>query len=136
MITGKIIEKAEEEEEDSDDFSRKESDEEYEEDFNFEQYQDINDEFLEQKNLFPAPHRSNLRDKTVNKRQRCEFCNLLIPSNKFERHIKECNNPQSKKLVLNVKSIKFAERVPKRKRTKNPCGYSESFESKIFILIK
>lgn len=71
MITGKIIEKAEEEEEDSED---------YDADFDFDQYKDVNEEFIDNKKIMPTPHLStSLKEKTVRKRQRCEFCNLLIP---------------------------------------------------------
>lgn len=89
MITGKIIEKAEEEEEDSDEQPHKEE-EEYEDDSDFDQYKNINDELFEAKKIFTTPHFSSaLRDKTVRKRERCEFCNLLIPFNKLERHKEE-----------------------------------------------
>lgn len=129
MITGKIIEKAEEEEEDSDEQPAKSSESEYEDDFDFDQYKEISDEWIENKNAFPAPHLSNnAKDKIVNKREKWDICNLLIPINKYEKHVEECSKPQSKKLVLNVKSIKFAERATKRITGKNISGYSESFE--------
>ena len=134
MITGKIIEKAEEEEESSVENLSRNSEEDYEEDFDFDQYKEVNEDILEPKKILPVKHLStSLKDKAVNKRERCEFCNLLIPSNKIERHIEEWNNPQSKKLVLNVKSIKFAERVPNKKKLLSKSGseYSESFEGKM-----
>lgn len=115
MITGKIIEKAEEEEEDS---YASHSSSDYNEDFDFDQYKDISEDCLDNKKIHNKHLSTLLRDKAVRKRERCEFCNLLIPGNRAERHREECGQPQAKKLVLDVKSIKFAERVNK-KVTKN-----------------
>lgn len=52
----------------------------------------------------------------------------------MERHVQECNNPKAKKLVLNVKSIKFAKRAPKKGAPKNStdsCSALEGIGSKI-----
>jgi hypothetical protein len=135
MITGKIIEKAEEEEEDSDEQPAKKYEDEYEDDFDFDQYKEINDEWIEPKNAFPAPHLNNNKDKLSNKKEKCDVWNLLIPVNKFEKHIEEWSQPHSKKFVLNVKTIKFAERVTKKVSSKNTSGYSESFEGNYQPLI-
>ena len=133
MITGKIIEKAEEEEEDSDDLSRKEDKEEYEDDFDFEQYKNLEDECIEIKKISQNSHLTSiLKDKGLKKRERCELCNCLFPSNRIEKHKEECNIPQSQKLILNVKSIKFAERVQKKKGVKfHNNDYSDSGEGKV-----
>lgn len=130
MITGKIIEKAEEEEEDSDEFSRKDDKEEYEDDFDFEQYKNFEDEAIEIKKINQPSHLTTaLKDKGLKKRERCEFCNCLFPSNRIEKHKEECKIPQSQKLILNVKSIKFSERVQKKKAVKfNNNDYSDSGE--------
>jgi hypothetical protein len=73
MITGKIIEKAEEEEEDSD-VHHDNKDGEYEDDSDFDQYHNVNEECFEVKKAITAKHfRSSLRDKTICKRERCEF---------------------------------------------------------------
>ena len=132
MITGKIIEKAEEEEEDSDNFSRNEDKEEYEDDFDFEQYKNLEDDWIEIKKINQSSHlTSALKDRGLKKRERWEFCNWLFPSNRIGKHKEEWNIPQSQKLILNVKSIKFAERVQKKKGVKfHNNDYSDSGEGK------
>lgn len=71
MITGKIIEKAEEEEEDSDEQQRyTEEDAENEDDYDFEQYKNIDDDYMEIKKIHPSPHlTSSLREKALKKRE-------------------------------------------------------------------
>jgi len=67
MITGKIIEKAEEEEEDSD--LERQSEENEEDDVDFDQYKDIEEDFIEIKKLQPSPYLStSLREKGIKKR--------------------------------------------------------------------
>ena len=137
MITGKIIEKAEEEEEDSDELSRKDDKEEYEDDFDFDQYKNCEDEAFEIKKINQTSHLSSvIKDKGLKKRERCEFCNCLFPSNRIEKHKEEWNKPQSQKLVLNVRSIKFSERIQKKKAVKfNNNDYSDSGEGNIYLII-
>lgn len=81
--------------------------------------------------MVPIKHlSSSLRDKTISKRERCEFCNLLFPGNKIEKHKEGCSLPQNKKLVLDVKSIKFSERVQKKKCNKNGVEVNDSLDCK------
>jgi len=135
MITGKIIEKAEEEEEDSDEQPPKDNEDDYEEDFDFEQYSNINEECSEVKKAYHPSHlHVSMKEKAMNKKEMCETCSMLIPSNKLEKHMEECNLPQSQKFVLDVKSIKFSERAQKKKLPKQVSSeYSDSFEGRLSL---
>ena len=71
MITGKIIEKAEEEEEDSDDQKVKNETDDVEEDYDFDQYKNIDDEAIDGKKIAPSPFLIPLlREKNTKKKSK------------------------------------------------------------------
>jgi len=131
MITSKIIEKAEEEEEDSDYFFSKNDQEEYDDDFDFDQYQDADEELEEAKKPTHSTHLSASLKKYETKKDKCEVWGLFILSSRMEKHKEECNLPQEQKFVLDVKPIKFSERVLRKRDIRFANNdYSDSWEEK------